>query len=223
MARPIVPEPKYFLNDQNLSLADYHHSFFGHCNGEQVLGEKSTSYYEFDEAALRIKQTLPGARIVFVLRNPVERALSNYFFSHKNGLDPRSLDEVFCLKIPPPRTEYKTSVDPFNYVGRGDYARAINHYLSIFGHERVGVFLYEHLTRSLDGICSLCTYIGAERSPAFLKSVSDDLGTFVNAAPREHPVEDAVLSAIRLECAPLVAALRDCMPGLDLNEWKDFS
>src|SRR5712691_8572726 len=81
MAKPLRPEPKFFLDDDRfpLGLSYYESQFFSEA-GPRVRGEKSTSYIESDVAAQRIKATLPGAPMVAVLRDPVERAISNYRF-----------------------------------------------------------------------------------------------------------------------------------------------
>ena len=87
LAQPVRPEPKYFIRDGfSGDLEAYHREFFDQA-GTPWFGEKSTSYIEHPVAAERIARCLPDAVIFFMLRDPVERALSNYRFSVMNGLE----------------------------------------------------------------------------------------------------------------------------------------
>src|SRR6266576_1930600 len=78
MAKPLWPEPKFFLDDERypLGLPYYESQFFSEPE-TRVRGEKSTSYIESETAAQRIKATLPEAAVLVVLRDPVLRAISN--------------------------------------------------------------------------------------------------------------------------------------------------
>jgi hypothetical protein len=74
----IRPEPKYFLGGRdsnwNGSPCHYKQSVFGEVlPGTQVLLEKSASYLDSDDAATRISSMLPSARLVILIRNPVDR------------------------------------------------------------------------------------------------------------------------------------------------------
>ena len=129
MSKPVKPEPKYFIEKkkEDLILERYHKSFFNHCSDKtKIFGEKSTSYYERKESVELIAHLLPEVKIIFLLRNPVERAVSNYFFSINNGLEDRSIEEVFLKnKIHPKIDLNNISVNPYNYLGRGEYIQFI--------------------------------------------------------------------------------------------------
>ena len=89
MAQPAAPEPKFFLVDDlyRRGLEYYARTWFGNVPAGCVTGEKSTNYLESSIAAQRIRQDLPEVNLVFIFRNPVERAYSNYLWSCKNGLE----------------------------------------------------------------------------------------------------------------------------------------
>src|SRR5271165_1590244 len=76
MAEPMTPEPKFFLVDElwRCGLAYYSANWFDPLPAGRVLGEKSTNYLESAEAAERIYRALPWVKLVFLLRNPVDRA-----------------------------------------------------------------------------------------------------------------------------------------------------
>ena len=81
MARPVRPEPKYFINNKTDRYINYLKVVFPTDLKTSYLGEKSTSYYEIPHVAARIKNCVPNPKMLFIMRNPVQRALSNYQFS----------------------------------------------------------------------------------------------------------------------------------------------
>jgi hypothetical protein len=136
MARPVRPEPKVFLADLEAGhdLAWYERTFFGHASEGQVLGEKSTSYLDHPAAAARAARVLGEAEIVALLRDPVERAVSNWRFSTDHGLETRPLETALreTLAGPAPWDPAGTSVSPFAYLERGRYAEALEPWLAAF-------------------------------------------------------------------------------------------
>jgi len=133
MAQPVFPEPKFFLSKEGLSYEDYIDRYFHTAKSDvRYLGEKSASYYERQDIIPRIKEVLGNPKIIIQLRNPVERALSNYHFSVKNGLETRSLHEVFIQQVAAPELRSKISVDPFDYLGRGQYLKFVKAYKQAF-------------------------------------------------------------------------------------------
>ena len=127
--RPTQPEPKFFFveDEYEKGIEYYERKFFSHGKEKDVWVEKSVSYYEegTGTVARRIKEAYPNCRILFILRDPTQRALSNYFYSRKNGLEDRTLKEVFLDEIPPNKNPLGTSVSPFNYMRRGEYEKFI--------------------------------------------------------------------------------------------------
>ena len=166
MARPVRPEPKYFLRDDagRGGVAEYRRKFFGSKAGARVFGEKSTSYMERQDAAMKAVALLPEVKVVFVLRDPVERALSNYGFSVVNGAETASLEDA--LKYEVRRSEHydreRFSVSPFAYLGRGHYHRFLDRWQAAVGHDRLRILLFEHLIRTPAVIQPLFHWLGVD-------------------------------------------------------------
>ncbi|MEA1051635.1 sulfotransferase [Lamprobacter modestohalophilus] len=163
MAKPLKPEPKYFLRS-DVSYAGYMNAFFSddQC---QVLGEKSTSYYELPEVAQKINKLIPSSKIVFMLRNPVDRAISNYYFTCYHGYETRSPEETFLFNKPLPTVKPNTSVNPFNYVERGFYSKFITEYIKIFGSARVKCINFERAISDFSEIEQLYEFLSVEKRP----------------------------------------------------------
>ncbi len=125
MARPARPEPKVFLSDEltDRGVEWYDATFFGHAVPGQLLGDKSTSYLEDPTAPARARRMLGDPAVVVLLRDPVERAVSNWRFSTDHGRETRPAEEALAANLEEPRAwdPATSSVSPFAYLERGRY------------------------------------------------------------------------------------------------------
>ncbi len=164
MAKPLRPEPKFFHIDAlfERGLEYYQKHFFEGKAGAWLRGEKSTSYMESEEAAKRIVSCFPKAKILFLLRDPIERAISNYWFSVNNGLETMPMSEAF-LHEEERWLDYdheRTSVSPYAYLRRGRYIDYISMYERYFPAGSIKVMLYEQLIGSVDTVRDLYAFLG---------------------------------------------------------------
>ncbi|WP_259082583.1 sulfotransferase [Salinibacter ruber] len=71
------PERTVFnLNDEK--KVEWYRSFFEGADSDQLIGEDSTTYLSSRVAPERIRELLPDVKLIFMLRNPVDRSLSHY-------------------------------------------------------------------------------------------------------------------------------------------------
>ena len=151
MARPARPEPKVFLSDSLAARGRewYCETYFGHATTELLLGEKSTSYIEDPGAAARAAEVLGATEIVASLRDPVERAVSNWRFSTDNGLETRPLEAALRENLAGPTTwdDGSTSVSPFAYLERGRYADYLQPWFDAFPSGTHVVFMQDLVDR----------------------------------------------------------------------------
>lgn len=180
MARPMRPEPKFFLDDALYAngISFYRKTYFKQHPPAAFRGEKGTSYIESETAARRIAADFPSARIIFMLRNPVHRAVSNYWFSVANGFEHLDMTEAFTNKKGRIRNYDTTrvSASPYAYLQRGRYADYIAMYLRHFPLRRIKVLITEKFVGSPAAYADLLSFIGAES--AFKPSGID---TVINA------------------------------------------
>jgi hypothetical protein len=166
MATPFRPEPKFFLLDDLFArgLPFYEATFFGRKPEARLRGEKTVSYMESDEAARRIRESFPEAHIVFLLRDPIERAVSHYWFSVENGVETLGMEEAFDRENGENGERWhRLSMSPFSYLRRGCYVHDIARYDTLFGRERLRILLYEDLVRDRGCFRELCTWLGVSR------------------------------------------------------------
>lgn len=159
MAKPVKPEPKYFLTNKYNEI-EYYNNFYTHkTNTTKIFGEKSTSYYENKQIAQKIATAMPLAKIVFILADPVDRAISNYKFSFENGLETRSIEDVFINNVPIDTSAYSTSVNPFNYKQRGIYHKYLEYYYDYFPKENIKIIVKEDLIANLSVVQDLYNFL----------------------------------------------------------------
>ncbi len=157
MARPVGPEPKYFLEEPRpgRNRAWYLSRWFSHTGGARAVGDKSTSYMESPGVPRRIKEQFPDLKAVFLLRHPVERAISNYRFSRHNGLEHESFSDAIRHeddRAPLPAAQ-AVSVSPFAYVRRGCYIDHLERFTSYFRRDEMLVLLTSELNDAPDQTC----------------------------------------------------------------------
>ncbi|MBD3391652.1 MAG: hypothetical protein GF410_06490 [Chitinivibrionales bacterium] len=220
MATPLRPEPKFFLFDDLFAKGRtyYEKTYFQASSDTRAYGEKSTSYLETRHVPGRISRYYPQARILITLRDPMTRALSNYFFSRANGLETRSPEDVFLHSAPAPSLEgVHVSVDPFNYVGRGMYLESVKSFVEAFGREHVIVLVFERfVSRFIEYSPRVYDFLGV--NPDFVPSMASDMR--INKGIQEFSVSAKVQERLREIYRRPVAELQDYLDE-DISFWND--
>jgi len=134
-----VKEPHFFLYDSRYNQGlSYLTKQFKHYNNEKIKGEWSNLYLYSKEAALRIRKHNPDAKIIMCLRNPIERAYSQYLNRKYNA----SIMPLYSFKYIVDHEE------KYHYLAYGLYAKHLRYYQSLFPKENIHVMLYEEMTRN---------------------------------------------------------------------------
>ena len=165
MALPLAPEPKYFLPGKKSACAhaEYLAFFFKNRGSRFILGEKTVSYFETPGAAELIHACLPDSKIIFVLRDPVVRAVSNYYFSKAHGFEKRSLEEAFASleDLLPGSESAGLSASPYAYLTRGQYSKMLKPFMETFGRQNMFILVQEHWVANDLPLKDLLTFLGA--------------------------------------------------------------
>jgi Sulfotransferase domain len=170
MAKPLKPEPKFFLVDHMYAkgLSFYADTWFAGARPDQRAGEKSTDYLESAVAAERIARDLPHVRLVFILREPADRAYSNYLWSRMNGIETDSFENALALEEERERTlpERWKFARPFSYFSRGLYADLLQPYFARFRDDQILVVKFEDIITSPASLAvRVQSFIGVDARP----------------------------------------------------------
>ena len=90
------PEPNFFhyTHKYKNGINWYLETWFQDIGKQKVLGERSSLLLPSENAPARIHRHFPDIKLIFCLRNPVERAWGNYRFTVLEGLETLSFEEA---------------------------------------------------------------------------------------------------------------------------------
>lgn len=153
---PQVKEPNFFASSEIpldsfrkvviRSKEDYL-SLFANAKGYQYIGEASTDYLYSNIAPYEIKKVIPEAKIIMILRDPIERAFSHYLASAKyKNLDIYNLSFYEAVRKDYNRKEKGIGISLL-YVESGLYYAKVKRYLELFGEENVLILFFEEFIK----------------------------------------------------------------------------
>ncbi|MBE9192590.1 sulfotransferase [Gloeocapsopsis crepidinum LEGE 06123] len=122
-------------------IETYRQLFQGVTN-EIAIGEASPLYLYSPKAAERIKKYIPDAKLIAILRNPIERAYSGYIMHVREG---RETAKDFAEALQEEETRIHSNWGWGHYVNVGFYHTQLKRYLELFDQEQIRVYLYEDL------------------------------------------------------------------------------
>ena len=111
--------------------------------GKFLAFDVTTTYMEEESTANNVYQIKPNMKIIVILRNPVDRAYSQYHLNLREKAEKRSFEDAMeenmneLNKESYERYEIKPkfSVEENNYLKKGLYAQQLRHWLNIFPME----------------------------------------------------------------------------------------
>ena len=125
--------------------ASAYQRLFRRARRRPVCGDCSPAYLAAPAAATRIRGLVPEARIVAILRNPVDRAYAKFLQMRRDRAEPlTSFAEALAAE---PGRERQGWAPTWLYARRGFYHRQLEPFFRHFGADRVRVILYDDLER----------------------------------------------------------------------------
>ncbi len=157
-----------------------------------VTGEASPYYMFHPLAAERVAKTLPHVKLILVLRNPVDRAYSQYQHQLRQpGVEPLSFEEAIDREEERLAGEEKKLIENptcasfnhrhYSYLARGRYVEQIPAWLKLFPKEQFLILKSEELfSDSTEVLKQTCEFLGVP--PARLKEQKDEYRQFNKAS-----------------------------------------
>lgn len=208
---PRRKELHYFDKHWNDGL-DWYRSHYAEASGQPALGDATPTYMYKAQAVERMAATLPDARLVAILRNPVDRAYSHYWMNRSQWKEKLSFEAALAAE--PVRLaaddghKHRGVPGSCAYVDRGRYLYQLRRLCEHYPHQRLMVMVFEdELARAPQrAYASLCRFLGiddsfvapdldsaANRSIAYRSQL---VGRVTRLAPRSlKPVARAVARA----------------------------
>jgi hypothetical protein len=220
---PFFEDPDY----QHLSLVDLE-NLCGDRTEQKALGIKRPSYLNRPEVPHRLARDLPGVRLIAVLRNPVERAVSSYFHYMKYGFIPvRAVsDGLRDLLAGRYDAKYPRAHEVLTY---GLYHQGLERYSACFDRQQMHILLHEDIRADgAKAVRSCYQFLGidADYNPSTLDSrpmaATYSLPRLRLGAlfqPTYMRIDPDGLRA-HLRRGPFAAAFRNFFVGLDRYFWS---
>jgi hypothetical protein len=123
-----------------VSKWDDYLKLFQNSTGKKAIGEASVCYLWSQTAAQTIASKIPHAKIIMILRDPAERAFSQYLHTVADGLVRKSLREQINLSLQANHKKFSV-LHPF--LEFGSYHDQVKRYLELFPRENLRIYLYE--------------------------------------------------------------------------------
>ena len=203
--------------------------------GKLAVGEATPTYMYKEEAIARMARALPEAKLVAILREPVDRAYSHYWLIRARGWEP--LEFVAAIKPGHGRRPY---------LEEGRYLKYLRQVCRYYAREALHVVILEDLRDApVPFYASLCRFLGvddtfvprtlgrpvhqyAEFRSLLLFKISHKLppgpGRFVDRFNARHPsyppLDPGLRQALREQFAADNAALAEWL-GRDLSFWNN--
>jgi hypothetical protein len=140
--------------------------------GSRLVGEASPSYLFHPLAPERARALVPDAKLIALVRDPVDRAYSQYQHEVALGREPLSFEDALAAEEERTRGEAeRLAADPrawsrawwdHTYAARGLYAEQLERWLAAFPREQLLVVATEELgERPAETYASVLAFLGA--------------------------------------------------------------
>ena len=185
--------------------SQWYASHFEAATTTQRCGEITPYYLFHPESPQRIRKLLPNAQLIVLLRDPVERCLSQVFHAKRLGFEPLSPEDA--INAEPERlacgTEY--SLQKHSYQARSRYLEQLDRYEQLFPKQQLLILRSEDLFEQPEQLW--------HQLLKFLHLPSHPLPFPLPHANRGHgeanKVSKALRAKLREELAPTAAGIRD--------------
>ncbi len=169
-----IKEPNFFsdkaLQDQKLyyqkkrikTIEEYHALF--EKDGLVLRGEASVSYLFYNDVPKSIFKYNSSAKIIIMLRNPIDRAFSHYLMDYNLGLIKDSFDEiVYNLS-----KDDKANLFFQQYIEVGQYTKQIKRYKKVFAKDNIYFVDYDDFKNETSTVVhNIAKFLGVSKNPNY--------------------------------------------------------
>ncbi len=213
-----------YINNSVTDLEMYA-ALFSSASPDGKLGEASPLYLYSERAPARIQHHIPKAKMVVILRNPIEQAYSHFMYATKQRIETEeNFDNALKLETERLAQDWQPL---FGYSSFPRYGEQLARYFELFSRDQFLIRRYEDYISDPETLLKeIFDFVGVDS--AFTPDMADKLnagGTPKNKAfqdflMKSNPVTKAVgyvvPQATRLK-------IRDWMAGLNMNAPDELS
>ncbi|MFD1677183.1 sulfotransferase family protein [Alicyclobacillus fodiniaquatilis] len=166
-------------------VSTYEGLFTGVTN-EKVVGESSVYYLYYPQTPKTIKSLVPHAKIIIVLRNPIDRAYSAYWHLLRDQRENLSFEKALNIEGERQRNNFEPI---WMLKGLGMYYEQIKRYIDTFGRESVFIVIYDEFVSVPNSVLvNLYKFLGVDETV----EVSTDVQLNKSGIPRSKVTYDFI-------------------------------
>lgn len=192
---------------------EWYQSHFAAALPGQLRGEASVGYFRGGrDTALRINAALPSVKLLFILRQPADRAYSNYLHQRRANFETLPFTKALAIE------SQRLAVPMHGFWGYrhdGYYHDKLQAYYEVFGRERIKILLHDDWSDPAAFMREIFTYIGVDPDVPINTSKRYNQGRVPLVAPLNRRLEPATSLALQ-NCipAPVWAFMRKALNRL---------
>ena len=189
---------------------------FEECTGVRIRGEATPIYLFFPEIARELKRYNPGLKLIVLLRDPVERAISSYYLEKNRGREPRPLWRALLMEP----LRLRRCRDPraigsltrmCSYRRRGLYSLQLRNLYRFFDREQVLLLRSRDLSEHHDAVLRrVFAFLGVSQQVR----IAPEIVNHADRAGRTHRVVAWLLRLSYLAESVRMRAMARSNPGL---------
>lgn len=215
-------EVHFFDSDALFAAEDpdyrLYHRYFDGSPRLAVRGDATPVYGTWPGAYKRMQRYNPAMRLILLMRNPIDRAYSDWNMSRLNGGEPLSFSEAIrapqeTLRTGLPAYRRKTDSPWFGYAQRGLYAKQLEHLWQYFPRQQTLALKAEKMYRdhqeTFDLVCAFLD-VSPHRLSAPRRLNSREYAESIGAEDRSY-----LLSMFEADTSALESLL-----GWDCSDWR---
>ena len=150
-------------NKRSVVNLEAYQALFEGVSGEKAIGEASTFYLYIPETPKRIKHYIPDAKLIAILRHPVDRAYSFYLHLRRDGRE--GTKDFYQALQQEEKRKSKHWSPVWRYTEFGFYSVQLQRYFDTFDRHQLKIYLYEDLQKNpVALIQDICQFIGVNDS-----------------------------------------------------------
>ena len=171
----------------------------------QRRGDITPFYLFHPEVPERVQALLPTARMFVLLRDPVERALSQVFHAQRKGFEPLGLEQALAAEPERLASGNPYSLQKHSYVARSRYLEQLQRFEALFGSDQLLVLRSEDLFQQPEQVWKqLLAFLELDAHPLPMTLPRANAGSGEAAA-----VDPAIREQLRCQLAATAAGVQE--------------
>lgn len=138
---PDIKEVHFFSRPEDSRFSRHHKGLDWYLSlfpdqGYKATGELTPDYMYYSHCAQALKDSNPDLKLIFMLRDPVDRTYSAYWMTKAHRKDMPSFEDMLDQNQ--------------SYIERGFYYTQIQRFLDLFPRDQIRIYIYEEVVRDPD-------------------------------------------------------------------------